>query len=653
MPRALLRAAAASALGALAGAVLLTLAHQRLPRIDIGFTGLVPGVLRGFYTPERTGDRSFAWTTAEASVALDGLDRRAAWRCTVRVRGARAPGIPQPAIAITADGADLATAIGTNDIKSIDVVVPARPAGPGLILGIAAGPVFVPGPGDKRALGVQAYGVACQPEGLALPPRRAMMAAAVTTALFSAAFTILGASVAWSAGAALVIAFAQAVALTTGLALYTGYVARLPWLALGIAAVAVAIASVTAFRRRQAAEATVRAALGLAAAGLFVILLALLHPSKAIVDAQFHAHRLAWVHAGRYYFTQPMPGGVSFPYAIALYIVSLPWMALTRDHIALLRVVVTATYVMSGLLIAIAALRRWHDGRAGVVSLLLLLLVPHWYVVVGNANLTGAFGQSAATIALMLGTMAAATSRWQWAGVGTATAVAFLSHVSTFPTLALTLVILAALCWLTGSREDRAAAPWLAGVTVAAAVLSVVVYYGQFSEVYRSLDRVLGRTPAAEAPAAASSHQVAVAPMTGRFPRGGPTPSTLQRAGTAADVGLEAVGWPIALLAVAGAGHLLRAGARDRLTLAIGAAALSGLAVVAFGVLTPVEDRFYRYNVEFIGRVHFATWPALVALAGLGASRTWRTGVAGRGAAVFLTAWALWLGASAWWSWIG
>jgi hypothetical protein len=140
--------------------------------------------------------------------------------------------------------------------------------------------------------------------------------------------------------------------------------------------------------------------------------------------------------------------------------------------------------------------------------------------------------------------------------------------------------------------------------------------------------------------------------MAGRFPRGGPTPSTLQRAGTAADVGLEAVGWPIAILAMAGAVHLARSRARDRLSLAIAAALASGAVVVAFGVLTPVEDRFYRYNVEFIGRVHFATWPAVVALAGLGATRSCTAGLAGRTAAGLLIASAIWIGAGSWWSWI-
>lgn len=651
MRRTFLRAAAAAALGALAGAGLLALAHQRSPRVDIRFTGPSPGILRGFYGAERSGDRSFAWTSAEASIALQGLDRRVPWRCAARLRGARGAGVQQPTIAIAADGTRVVTATGVNDIATLEFTVAPAPES-GLVLAITADPTFVPGPGDNRALGVQAYGVSCEPEETALPSRQALLGSAATTAIFGAAFTLLGASLVSAVAGATAVAVAQAVALTTGLALFTGYAGRLPGLAGAAAAAAVAIAAATAAARKRPADAAIRAALAIAAAGFFVILLALVHPSKAVVDAQFHAHRLAWVQAGRYYFTQPMPDGVSFPYAIALYVVSMPWMSLTRDHIALLRVVVTATFVISGVLVAVAARRRWQDGPAGVIAMLLLLLVPHWYVVVGNANLTSAFGQGAATIALMLAAMASPRNVWQWAGVGLAISVAFLSHVSTFPTLALTLVILAAFSWVVGPADDRAAARWIAGVTIAAALLSVVVYYGQFGEVYRSLDRVLGRAPSAVSAAATADAAPAVAPMAGRFPRGGPTPSTLQRAGTAADVGLEAVGWPIAVLAMAGAVHLARSRARDRLSLAVAAALASGIAVVAFGVLTPVEDRFYRYNVEFIGRVHFATWPAVVALAGLGAARTCAAGVAGRTAAGLLIAWAFWVGASSWWSWI-
>jgi hypothetical protein len=326
---------------------------------------------------------------------------------------------------------------------------------------------------------------------------------------------------------------------------------------------------------------------------------------------------------------------------------------LTRDLISLLRVVVTATHVLSGLGLFAAIRREWRDPAAGIAALLMLALVPHWYVVVGNANLTAAFGQSMATIALCVAVGVGGPRAAVWTAALFATAsVAFLSHVGTFPTLAVSLLLLAGLSRLSPSTEHRRGGTRIAVAAVAAAILAVVLYYGRFGEVYQSLDRVMGRGPAATSPAAAAAPPSTVPMPPGRFPRGGPTPSTVMRAATAADVGREAVGWPILILAVAGAGYLFRTRAGDRLTRAVAASLMSGLLFAGFGILVAVEDRFYRYNVEFIGRVMFATWPAVVALAGLGAAVAWRSGPLARAAAVVLAAAVMWLGASAWWSWI-
>ena len=139
--------------------------------------------------------------------------------------------------------------------------------------------------------------------------------------------------------------------------------------------------------RRPVSSAT-RVALAYSAAALYLLLLALLHPSKTVVDAVFHAHRLEAVRAGHYFFTQPMPDGVAFPYAIALYVVSLPWMAVMRDHVALLRIVVCTAHVLTGLLLYAAVVGRWQDRLTGVLAVVLWSLVPQWFVVVGNANLT-------------------------------------------------------------------------------------------------------------------------------------------------------------------------------------------------------------------------------------------------------------------------
>ena len=78
---------------------------------------------------------------------------------------------------------------------------------------------------------------------------------------------------------------------------------------------------------------------------LSVHLIGLAHPSKDFVDAVFQAHRLEWVLGGRYFFTQPLPDGVQFPYAIGLYVFAAPWARLVTNHVALLRVVVCASEI--------------------------------------------------------------------------------------------------------------------------------------------------------------------------------------------------------------------------------------------------------------------------------------------------------------------
>jgi hypothetical protein len=118
------------------------------------------------------------------------------------------------------------------------------------------------------------------------------------------------------------------------------------------------------------------------------------------------------------------------------------------------------------------------------------------------------------------------------------------------------------------------------------------------------------------------------------------------------DVALRAVGWPIALLCLIGMWRGVVRPQRDRLTMALVAWFATCAVFVAFGVLSPVEPRFYRYTVEFIGRVVYATWPAVVVVAGAGGAWAWRAGPIGRLASAILVGSAVWIGALNWWSWI-
>ena len=227
-------------------------------------------------------------------------------------------------------------------------------------------------------------------------------------------------------------------------------------------------------------------------------------------------------------------------------------------------------------------------------------------------------------------------------------ALAQLSHVGTFPQVLGAMLALAVAYRGVGGVELRAPALWIGGMALAAAVFSVVIYYGHFGEVYGALGKVSGRgtTVTGRGPEA-------VAPAPSLLRRGGPTPSTAVRAVTGADVGLEAVGWPLVSLALIGAVRLASTESRNRLTLVVLAWSAASAAFLAGAMLMPVEDRFYRYNVEFIGRVFFAGYPAVVILAAAGAAWCWRAGRLGQAASAVLVTAAVWVGARSWWSWIG
>lgn len=643
------RAALAALAGAAVGAAILVAAFRWSPALTLPLDRPVARVLGGFHPPERDGETTFAWTSAASAMELPGLDRRVPWRCAIRVRGARPPGVEQPAIVASVDGVVARSLGGSNTYADLDVDVPVRDRD-GLTIGLAVSPTFVPGPGDRRQLGAQVDSIRCEPAaGGVLPPRAALVAVAAGGALFAAAFALIGAPL-WAAVAgALPVAAAQAVAVAAGPALYTPHVDRLPWLA-AWPAIGVVATALAASMLGRGLTPWARAALAILGAALYLLTLGLLHPSKAIVDAQFHAHRLQWVQEGRYFFTQPMPSGVSFPYAIALYVASLPFTALTRDYASLLRIVVCAAHAAVGLMLYAAIARRWNDRAAGAAAAGLWCLIPQWFVVVGNANLTNAFGQSVATATLLAAAMLPLRIRdvWQIAALFVLASAGFLSHVGTFPMLGLTLVLAAGCCWWLGAAPDRAAGRIIAAVTLAAALTAVVTYYGRFAEVYKTLDRVVNRG-AATAPREGVNReaQAVAAPP----PRGGPTPGTGQRMLTAGEVGLRAVGWPTALLAMVGAVAVVSGRRKDRLSLVLAAWFAGGAAFLAFGVFAPVEDAFYRYTVEFIGRVYYATWPAAVVLAGAGVSWAWRAHLLSRLAAAALLVAAVAVGGGRWLAW--
>jgi hypothetical protein len=626
-----MRATGFAVLGALAGAAALLAAFNIHPQIVFDMDRDQPGrALSGTYPVEINGDESFAWTSDRAVLNVQGVDRRMPWTCEAEFRGGRSPGQPQPDVSLVLDNQVLAARKATNDYESLRAVVPAR-SQRGLRLTLTSSTTFVPGPSDPRALGVQLDRLACAPEAgrLVLPPVDALGTAAATAGIFGALFAIVGLSLVTSAGLVLALAAVQAVPLSMGLGPYMPYVDRSLWAAIWIAIAAAG--GVLLVSRSRTLSTGARLAVAFSAAALFVKLLALLHPSKTMVDALFHAHRLDYVLGGRYFFTQVMPGGVQFPYSIALYVFAAPWAAITRDHVALLRVVVSASEAVAGVLLYWAVARRWKDAAAAVLAVVAFHLLPVSFWVIGNANLTNAFGQQAA-LAAMAGLIAWRLDTRDWIQVlalSALAALAMLAHVSSAALLAGTMLITAVVVRLGGGKAEMPAARSMGLAAVIAIIASIAVYYGrpEFYAAYRSVQ--------------------------GTQAGGVGTPMSIgERIQSALLLSGDAVGWPILALAVLGAWRVWAEPSRDRVTWTLAGWLLTTGAFVVFGIFAPIGGGHHRYAMEFVARAVYAGAPAVLVLAGVGGVWAWRAGASFRFVVIFLLTVSVFVASSAWFNWI-
>ena len=265
-------------------------------------------------------------------------------------------------------------------------------------------------------------------------------------------------------------------------------------------------------------------------------------------------------------------------------------------------------------------------------------------MVIGNANLTNAFGESIAlaTMAVVVMGSGQKVSIVRVVGWSALASLAFLSHVSTFAISLATLLTLAVLYVLPIAPGLRAAGRALVLATMVAVVFATVTYYGHFGDVYRGALRV--RQTAAQSPVDPSP------PPAGSAATDGRVASFPARTLSALRLTQESVGWPILLLAIVGGWRLRLEQIRNPLGLALIA---WGVAFVAFlGVaLMRVDVQYERYSLEFVGRVVYATSPAFVILAAHGAMWAWRANIPTRFASAGLVAAALVMGARMWMQW--
>ncbi|MEW5984927.1 MAG: hypothetical protein AB1806_21445 [Acidobacteriota bacterium] len=658
MIRVIVHAVGLSLFGALAGAVGLILVSSADPVVVFEMDRDL-SLAKGLYPAERSGDFTFAWTTERASFNLTGISRRQPWTCSVRFRGARPdPAVPQPDVLVTADGRLEARVHASNELREVELSVPARPGHNGVTLTVWTQPTFVPSASDPRALGVQLDRLSCRPatSGFVSPPARALGYSALSLAILAAGFALLGLSPWLGAGLNVVVAAGLACTVAAGTGPFSPFVGGLVPVAAWstLAAVALVAGARRITRRHLSAEA--RLAVAASLAFLYLKLAALLHPDKAIVDALFHAHRLEWVLAGRFYFTQLSTSATPFPYAVGLYVFAAPWSWLTRDHVALLRVVVCASEALAGLLLYVMVSRTGGNRLAGIFAIVLYGLLPLPFTILGNANLTNAFGAavSLATVGVIVVWGDRLMRPLLLAGLVLLSLLGFVSHISTFVLLSTLMLTMAGLFGARGDSALRGAASATVLAALLGMVLAVGLYWGHFGDVYRqqlsrAREAVIAPAPPGGDLARSLEARDAAAPG---LALGRRTLTLRERVTDAVGQAVDRAGWPALALALIGVWRLRQTGVRDRLALTLIAWGLTCLGWMTLAVLGPGNMRYQQDAWEFISRVHAATLPAIAILAGLGAAWCWRGGVLLRFGLGGALVWALTAGADAWGAWL-
>ena len=592
------RATAAAILGALLGAAWAALLYAWHPAFTVEFDRDFPRNISGVYGAERdaTTGLTFAWTSDDAVVKLPGLDRRMEWTLHLRVRGGRVAPAVNPVITITADGVTVETRPTSADFQDVTVVIPSRPDRRGLTVGLRSSDVFVPA-GDPRRLGVMLDRLSIEPSGIALVPRPALDAAALSTGAIGAAVALLGVTPGSAIGAAVLVGAGDASVIVRGFGPFTEYPAVAIRLAMWMAVIVTALSLLTQYIRRQPLRNTARFAVAFSVAALFLKLLVLLHPNMGVGDTMFHAHKFQGVLGGNYYFTSVAPGGYSFPYPPGLYVFASLFAGFVRrgaGDMALLRIICTSADAVAGLLLYAVVVRNWENRLAGAMAVAIYHLIPLSFGVLTTGNMTNAFAQSAAVVALAF--MAWPFTRAPWivsSALCVALLVAFLSHTGTLATLCASAVLIAAMFLLRGTTDVKRAGMLIALATLAAAVVAVVVYYAHFMPTYR-------------AEFARISHETATA-----APDAGGRTIADRLWGVPYSLGIY-IGAPVLLFAVLGGVELARRRTGERLTLALAGWTLACGLFLVLGVLTPVDMRSY-----------LAVLPAVAIAAGSGAAWAW------------------------------
>jgi hypothetical protein len=603
--RTLGRAVAVALLGGLAGAAWVVLFYAFDPGVHLDMARPIDPVARGFHGLERDRETglTFAWTARQADIDIPALDRRAEWRLVIRLSGPRPDLEDAPELSVAIDGVVVSVLQLTEEF--VDVYAPVRARADlqrGVRVTLTSSNTFRPGPHDPRDLGVMVDEIRIRPvrladhaaRGIALAPRPAIGGGLLVGLVMGAAFGLVGITAASAVGAILALTAGHAAAVVRHLGPTLPYAYQVGWLAL---VVALALVGGLWIAQRSAALAprnTARFAAVFTAGAVYLALVVLLHPS-AIAASEAHAWRLESVLEVQYLaWVAGNPAG------------ELTWLT-----------VVSLVQALAGLLLYPVVVRSSGDRLAGAIAVALYQLISVGVLVDRAGHLTMAFGHGLAVLVLVAvtaGGLERRTPARLAALVGLIT-LAFLSQAGTFVVLLVALVsVAAAYRWLGGAVIRHAAGP-LVLVTLVAAALGMLLYYGHVTTMYG--DHAAG---------------LLVAPPHDLAP-----PSPVARWLVIAGELARAYGIAPLLLAGAGGTWMWRRRQADWLGLAL-------LGWTAACVLLLLPGTIASIRIDY----RLALLPVVSLLAAMGASWLWRTGGWARGAGGALLALAVWHGVAAW-----
>jgi hypothetical protein len=626
--------------GAAFSVIAAVVSYECRPGLDVAFDRPdrpPPTFVKGLYGLERTPTgTAFAWTSGAVAIDADGLDRRIPWRLVLGVARGFRPVPDGPRLAVIAENRVLQEIQPGDQFAETVVDIPAAPDRRGIRLVLAVAPTFVPGSGDTRELGVILNALRLEPAvRWVWPPSHLLGWSAAIGGLLG--FTLgLVSSLPFAIAGTFLCAVSYA-ALAAHSQAGSTYASMTAWHA-ALATAGFILLARPLVGLQPALRPAVGMALVVTAVFLFTKLLLVFHPWMTVGDSIFHRNRLQLVLRGNYFFTSAAPGG-AFPYPVAFYVVTNTLASWMGNWVAAMRGLTSLTDASAGLAVFVAAGVGWRSSRAGLMALSFYHLTPAGFQVLAIAYLSNAFGQSLATVAACLvPLLSRRVMSISVAGLTAITTLAFLSHVSSFILLAVTLALALVLFAASRASETRRLAVPLAAALTVASVLSAGLYYRHFTDTYAQVFARARASPAGSTSAAAAPPvQRAEAHQTHWVPG-----STALRHRVAAIPGYVSkyLGWPLVGLALLGWIFRTRDPAGEPLSRLLAAWVGTCLAFLVIGQLTSLDLRYY-----------LAVFPALAILAARTIDLAWSRGGVYAGAAALALAWIATSGVSYWLAW--